>query len=101
MPLGSARVLVLQDATFMTEQYNKTIDALRGEVVEIGSGWYLDKMTAWGLVHYLVDGDNIEQILIDTEPVEDVSEEEDTSEETPETTEEVTPTLFKRGKKNT
>lgn len=74
MGLGSVKVLVLQDAPYMKATLNEVVVAQRGDIVEIASGWYIDKMTAQGMVHYLQDGDDIDQILRDTEPV--LSEEE-------------------------
>lgn len=69
MALASVKVLVLQDAPYMKATLNEVVEAKRGDIVEIASGWYIDKMTAWGMVHYLQDGDDIDQILRDTEPV--------------------------------
>lgn len=69
MALASARVLVLQDNVYMKAILNDTVTAKRGDIVDIASGWYVDKMCEQGLVHYLSEGDDVEQILRDTEPV--------------------------------
>lgn len=69
MGLGSVKVLVLQDAPYMKATLNEVVVAKRGDIVEIASGWYIDKMTQQGMVHYLEEGDDIDQILHDTEPV--------------------------------
>ncbi len=74
MALGSVEVLVLVDAPYMTSAINEVVNAKRGEIVKIASGWYVDKMCKLGNVHFLQDGDDIEQILAVTEPV--ASEEE-------------------------
>lgn len=79
MALGSVRVLVLVDGTYLLASRTEAVEAARGNIIEIGSGWYIDSVVAKGLVHYLQANDNIEKILADTEPVEDDEPQETTS----------------------